>query len=236
MKLTHWLKGMLIFATAVILYFSQKFDLFFSGLFFDQNFYLQDTSAVYWIDKLGEYLICALYAMILGLWILHKTNDFHQFFQVKRILSDAKIYFLSVCFFVWCILLPLSFKLFFHRARPLQTDIFNGQCSFSAAFVKSFNCAIGDSFISGHTSLMMWLIALALVTPKKWQKYSFIFAGTIILLVAASRVLGGYHFFSDVYFAIVLVGLGILWTYKTIFLTKQNSIAISMFPYLQKHI
>ena len=59
----------------------------------------------------------------------------------------------------------------------------------------------------------MWLFALALVMPQRIRTPSITAAVGIVLTIAASRILGGYHFLTDVYFAILLTGLSLIHSY-----------------------
>lgn len=102
----------------------------------------------------------------------------------------------------------------------IRQIFFTGDCPFTGAFVKSF-CPAGDSFISGHTSFAMWLFALALVMPQRIRIPSLTAAVGIVLTIAASRILGGYHFLTDVYFAMLLTGCGIWATYETMFIAEN---------------
>ena len=216
----------LILASTALVYFSDVLDLFCANLFYQNGFYLKDNFWIEMIDVYMEYVICLLYATVLGLWILPKLNlpyvvqNKLSFITHKISIKTNQIIYLSLCFFGSCIALPYGCKIFFHRARPYQTDIYGGECSFTAAFEKSF-CPIGDSFISGHTSFSLWLFALALMLPKKIRTIGVVLALSIVLFVACCRVLGGYHYMTDVSFAFLLVGSSILIIYRKIFVSAS---------------
>lgn len=198
---------------------SEQCDLFLTGLVYQNGFYLHENLFVDAADTYGEYAICALFAAVCGIFAL--KQKFRTLISNKLNFINAKtMLFLCISFFGWCTALPYGFKIFFRRARPYQTDIFAGDCTFTNAFVKSF-CPTGDSFISGHTSFAMWLFALALVMPQRIRTPSITAAAGIVLTIAASRILGGYHFLTDVYFAILLTGCGIWATYKTMFIAEN---------------
>ncbi len=213
-------------ATIVLIYFSEIFDLFFTDLFYQNGFNLRNNFLIQGIDAYMEYAVCLLYATVLGLWIFPRLmlpyflQNKLSFITNKISVGTNQIIYLSLCFFGWCITLPYSFKIFFHRARPYQTNIYGGECSFTDAFEKSA-CQIGDSFISGHTSFALWLFALALILPSKFRGVCTFVAFSIVSIVAVTRVIGGYHYLTDVYFALLLVSGGILMTYRKIFMPEN---------------
>lgn len=210
-------------ASVILIYFSDTLDLFFTDLFYQNGFNLRNNFLIQGIDAYMEYAVCLLYATVFGLWILPRLGlpfplkKRLSFITDKISVGTNQIIYLSLCFFGWCITLPYSFKIFFHRARPYQTNIYGGECSFTGAFEKSA-CQIGDSFISGHTSFALWLFALALILPSKFRKICTFVALFIVLTVATTRVVGGYHYLTDIYFALLLVSSGILITYWEIFI------------------
>lgn len=215
MKVSLWLCLALI--SVVVFINASACDLFVTNLFYNHGFYLKNNGLINALDKGSEYLIAGLFGLVCGIWGGRKLKLAGFNYPIFSFLDAKKMLFLSVSFLGWCVAFPYSFKMFFHRARPYQTDLFGGECLFSQAFERSGECLIGDSFISGHTSFAMWLLAVALVLPKKMQKTAIVMSLMMVLLVAVSRVLGGYHFFTDVYFAMLLVGCGIFATQKKIF-------------------
>ena len=216
----------LIAASLLLIYASGAVDISGADLFYRSGFYLNGNVLVQAVDTYMEYAICALFAAAAGLWLSQRirlpefiNRKFGALMQ-KFPVSNRQMLFLSVCFFGWCIAMPYAFKMFFHRARPYQTNIFGGDCLFSGAFVKSV-CPAGDSFISGHTSFAMWLLAPALILPPRFRRAGIAVAIFIALSVASCRLSGGYHYFTDVYFAMLLCGAGICFTYRRLFATPE---------------
>lgn len=214
MKFSLWL--ILFLVSAGVFVYALPCDMFFTALFYDNAFYLKDNIFIKAIDVGSEYFIAALFLLVLGIWSGRKLKLSFFMHPVFDFIDTKKLLFLGISFFGWCVAFPCSFKMFFHRARPYQTDVFGGECLFSAAFERTFACPAGDSFISGHTSFAMWLFALALIMPERIRKFATVFSLFVVFMVGASRVLGGYHFFTDVYFAVLLVGSGIFATWKNI--------------------
>lgn len=220
MKFSLWFVLLVMSAGAVI--YSAPCDLFFASLFYDNEFYLKDNIFIEVIDVGIEYFIALLFLIVCGICGARKLQI--PFFRhpVFGFIDTKKMLFLGSSFFGWCVALPYSFKMFFHRARPYQTDLFWGECEFSNAFEKSVSCPVGDSFISGHTSFALWLFALALIMPERIRKSAVVASLFVVFAVGTSRMLGGYHFFTDVYFAVLLVGSGIFITWKKYF--AQNEV------------
>lgn len=207
--------GFVLLLSTLVFLFSENIDLYFSEMFFKDSFYLKNNLFIEIFDKYLEFFIVILFAGCCLLWGLTKLN-------ILNILNTSKMVFLGFCLVCWCVILPKGLKYFYHRARPFQTDLYFGGCDYTNAFELS-TCHIGDSFISGHTSFAMFLVAVALLTPEKIKAKSIIAALCIVLLTGLSRIMGGYHYFTDVYFAVVLVGLGIWMTYKILFISREQS-------------
>lgn len=209
MKFALPLVLLLIFAVSAV--YSAPCDLFFASLFYRDGFYLKGNGFVKLVDAGTGYFISVVF---LSVFIVRVRNKFNLFTLPAFDFINAKSFrFLTVSFFGWCLAFPYSLKMFFHRARPFQTVLFGGECAFGKAFEKS-SCHAGDSFISGHTSFAMWLTALALIAPEKIRKPLILCSLFIVFAVGAGRVMGGYHFFTDVYFAVLSVGSGIFITRK----------------------
>lgn len=106
------------------------------------------------------------------------------------------------------------FKENWGRARPRQVTEFGGTADFSAPLVIADQCSSNCSFVSGDASMGFYFLALALVTPKKTRRLAILAALAFGLFIGFIRVLQGAHFFSDVVFAGVFVGLAIVFLYR----------------------
>ena len=92
------------------------------------------------------------------------------------------------------------------RPRPIQIDVFGGDATHQMVWVVSDWCDRNCSFVSGEASSAAWLVAAALVTPRRIRP-----AATLIALVYAgalslNRIAFGGHFLSDVVFAWLICG------------------------------
>lgn len=106
------------------------------------------------------------------------------------------------------------FKENWGRARPRQVTEFGGAADFSPPLVIADQCSSNCSFVSGDASMGFYFLALALVTPKKYRPFAIMAALTFGLFIGFIRMLQGAHFFSDVVFAGVFVGLAIVFLYR----------------------
>ncbi len=99
------------------------------------------------------------------------------------------------------LLVDVTLKDQWGRARPTNTTAFNGAKEFSPAFVLSDECQKNCSFVSGHvasTSFIMvfgWLGAPAI--RRRWLLASLAAASVL----AVVRMSAGGHFLSDTIFA-----------------------------------
>ncbi len=106
------------------------------------------------------------------------------------------------------------FKENWGRARPRQVTEFGGTADFSPPLVIADQCSSNCSFVSGDASMGFYFLALALMTPKRHRPLAILAALAFGLFIGFIRVLQGAHFFSDVIFAGVFVGLAILILYR----------------------
>ena len=98
------------------------------------------------------------------------------------------------------------FKQFWSRPRPIETTIFDGDWRFQPAWVLGGDCPTTNcSFPSGESASAAWLLAVALVAPKRWRPAAFAVTLAWMVAVSGNRVLFGSHFLSDVLIAWGLV-------------------------------
>ncbi|MDD7312867.1 MAG: phosphatase PAP2 family protein [bacterium] len=194
-----------------------SYDLKISSLFFEDGFhFFKGSPFVNFIDKGAEITVVLLYGYTGIEWLRYKLNRI-------TFMTSAKFYFVTFCLGFWCFLIPYGIKNFFGRARPSQITNFGGGSTFSKAFEISNQCSADCSFISGHVAAVSWLIAFCLILPRKYRTPALIAAALIICCTAISRIMGGYHFISDVYFGAYIVIIGILSSYYLLFRNVTNA-------------
>jgi lipid A 4'-phosphatase len=96
----------------------------------------------------------------------------------------------------------LIFKDHWGRARPHHTVEFGGTKQFTAALVRSNQCAKNCSFVSGEAS-NIFAIGFALTLLAGARRRRWLFLATIVagLCAGVVRIGAGAHFLSDVFFA-----------------------------------
>ncbi len=200
-----------IIALALIGIFSEQIDLYVSNFFFKENmFYLKDRRAFYAINHIIPALLVLVSFSFLALWLLKKIDKKKMSFVFGSMLVGPLL------------ITNAFFKNFWGRARPYEVLNFSGEKNFSHAFIPSNQCSWDCSFISGHTAVAIWTFSLALICPIKYRTFAILCAFLFTLLVATTRVVQGYHFFTDVLFAGV-VNFYVVWSfYYSVYVEKKD--------------
>lgn len=93
------------------------------------------------------------------------------------------------------------------RPRPIQIDVFGGDATHQKVWVVSDWCDRNCSFVSGEASSAAWLVAAALITPRRIRPAATLIALVYAGAVSLNRVAFGGHFLSDVVLAWLICGL-----------------------------
>lgn len=109
------------------------------------------------------------------------------------------------------------FKLIWGRARPYEIVEFGGNKQFTPPMIISNQCNWDCSFISGHTVISFWALALALLVPHQYRKKAIIIALVFGIIMAMARVIQGFHFISDVVFGAAITIAIVLWMHYKLF-------------------
>lgn len=111
----------------------------------------------------------------------------------------------------WCIMAGITIAIIFtitmvmkfawSRARYI--DIITGESAFTPWYKPNWFGGTGDSMPSGHTALAATLYLVPLMfksLPKlaAYQTTATIVASLVVVFIVITRVIGGYHFISDV--------------------------------------
>jgi lipid A 4'-phosphatase len=102
------------------------------------------------------------------------------------------------------------------RPRPIATDLFGGEAPFQKAWVISDWCDRNCSFVSGEASSAAWLVAAALIAPRRIRRGVTALAALYACAVSINRIAFGGHFLSDVVLAWLLCALVFVALYRLI--------------------
>lgn len=93
------------------------------------------------------------------------------------------------------------------RPRPIATDLFGGEAPFQKAWVVSDWCDRNCSFVSGEASSAAWLVAAALLAPRRIRGPATALAVLYAFAISINRIAFGGHYLSDVLIAWLLCAL-----------------------------
>jgi len=192
LKQTHtqilWL---LFVASSILLVAFPVIDIQIAHLFYQDGFYLKDSFWVWGLYKSVTPFISISFLMVIAFWLINK-------YTAKTILSIKGRHSLFV-FLVLLIgaglIVNVSFKDQFGRARPRDIIEFGGVKHFSSAFVISDQCGKNSSFSSGHGAGAFFALALAMLFKNR--KKALAIAMIYGIAVSLARMAAGGHFFSD---------------------------------------
>ncbi|MDR1693798.1 MAG: phosphatase PAP2 family protein [Lactobacillaceae bacterium] len=190
---------LVLFFSFMVIALSPYLDIFISGAFFkDGNFLFKNNIIFNFVDKYFPHILVLISLSVFLLWLAGYFNSKKWIFYIN---TKAMWFLCGTMLIGPLIIVNGLFKTFWGRARPKDIIEFGGDKIFSPAMIISDQCRWDCSFVSGHTSVAFWLIALALVMPEKHRK-AYVWAAFVIgVFVAFVRIAQGYHFFSDVFFA-----------------------------------
>ena len=209
-QLNFWIICALFMIVAV----SPRLDLAVSAFFFrDNRFYLGDWGFFPFLRRgLPEIFIgiAAAFGLIWG-WGLLRRRWLWGINTKVMLLTTGSMLLGPI------LIVNGIFKTFWGRARPYQIIEFGGNKNFTSPMVISNQCVWDGSFISGHTAVIFWSLALALLLPHRYRKWGI--SAVIILGIATgiARIAQGSHFVSDVFFSATITYALILWLHFKLF-------------------
>lgn len=224
MKLT--LLSLLI--SVLIFSFLPEIDLKFSGLFYDNGFFLEKNLLVLLI----YYSVRFFCVLTVGISLFVICHDLIKKFNIRlplQSLSDkvrsfvkidtrAAIFLFLVIVITPGVLVHNVMKPLWDRARPNDIQEFGGEMKFSPVYKLNHHQDGNNSFPSGHASMAAALIALGFLVSEARRKKVFIATGVYTAIASLGRVVQGGHFLSDVTISVLLTILTILmvkkWLYR----------------------
>ncbi len=160
---------------------------------------LWGSRALLWVLGVGFLITCALRGPAVA--------------RLRRRLG-----FLLLAFFLGPgLIVDVTLKDHWGRARPHQVQEFGGKRQYSPPLKIAQQCADNCSFVSGHASAGFALIAFGFLFTGAARRRWFIGGVAAGLLVGLVRVMQGGHFMSDVIFSFYFTTLGVLlavWIFK----------------------
>jgi lipid A 4'-phosphatase len=174
-------------------------DLWFSGLFFDPKlgFPMSRLAAFTAIRALSDLLVVVTVVVFIAAFLAKLLRP-----RRPTPIRPADIVFvLSSLAIGPGLVVNLVFKEFWGRPRPSMIEAFGGESPFVTVWEVSGHCLSNCSFVSGEAAAAMWLVAVALVLPRRWRKPGIVVALVLAVLLSLNRVAFGRHFLSDVLLA-----------------------------------
>jgi lipid A 4'-phosphatase len=177
--------------SSVLLVAFSGVDIRISRLFFDNGFYLEHQGWTRLLHDAVRYFIFVSIVSVAGIYVLNRLS--------KRSLCaiDGRkvVYLLLVLVLGAGFIVNTGLKDSFGRARPRDIEEFGGAQAFTPAFVISSECDRNCSFSAGDSAGAFFSLAFILAAGRK-RGISTAAVGFGIL-VSASRIAVGAHFFSD---------------------------------------
>lgn len=198
------------FVLALIFIRYPEIDLYVSGLFFKDHlsFYLAENPFLLLLHNSVTYITISI-AIILIAMLIIITITKKNLFGLTRLRT---IYLLLALILGPGLVVNTIFKDHWGRARPSQVTNFSGDKNFTPAFIISDQCERNCSFVSGDPSVGFYFFAFAFAIKQRRKLFTTI-AFTLGSTFAATRLIQGKHFFSDVIFSGIFTFLVVYFLY-----------------------
>lgn len=166
-------------------------DLRISGMFFDHGFYMADQVWAKVLHHGVRAFIVASMASVVAIYVVNRVTG-RNLVQV----DGRKVAYLFLVLILGAgLIVNVTFKDHFGRARPRDIAEFGGSEQFTPAFVISDACDHNCSFSSGDSAGAFFALAFVLAGGRR-RVVTTTGVGFGVL-VSASRIASGAHFFSD---------------------------------------
>lgn len=201
---------------AIPLTFIPAIDLTVAGWFYDPTirfFPVQDQAWSQWVLHSLPIWIFAGLALTVTAWGVGAL--------LKRPLlplSGRAVLFLVLSLALGPgLIVNVALKDHWGRPRPSTVTQFGGVYEYRPPIIPGGPCPHNCSFPSGHASLGFWLVAPAMLAPKRRRRVSVAAALGFGASIGMVRIAQGGHFLSDVLFAgLITVGIiALLYSFLT---------------------
>ncbi len=184
---------LLCFLTSSLLFaWFPEVDLRASSLFYrDNGFHLGNQ---WWTTLLHEsigYFICLIMASVVAIYAFNRLSRRNVCGVDGKMVS----YLFVVLILGAGLIVNVTLKNNFGRARPRNVTQFGGSQQFTPAFVVADECVTNCSFSSGDGAGAFFSLALALTSSRR--RAMLVAAIGFGGLVSISRIASGAHFLSD---------------------------------------
>lgn len=208
LKRSHWLGvplalwiGFPVFALLMVLW--PGLDLAVSGVFYTPGagFTLKGEPWERVLHESVPVLMVGVNPALIALWWFNRRTGRGWLGFTGRKLA----FLLCLLVLVPGLIVNLTFKEHWGRARPVTVVEFGGDRNFTPAFVLSDQ--EGGSFSSGHAAAAAYVVAVAATLAGRgspWMWLALVYA----LAVGVARLVSGGHFLSDVLTSLLLVWIG----------------------------
>ena len=199
----------ILLAVLVLFLLSPRIDIGTAALFFapEEGFALANHPVLHHLRMSVWNLTLAMLALSLAMVLAHPLRRRATLWPTRVWVFSLALLLLGPGLLVNAIL-----KAYWGRPRPRAIEEFGGDHGFTPPFQIDGECLRNCSFVSGEgggaTALALIVLVLAWSAPWRWLRpLSVALAGLFLIFGAASRVVMGGHFLSDVVFSILLVFL-----------------------------
>ena len=184
-------------------------DISISKIFFDGRSFLRDQ---WWQRLLQDGLGYFLCLSVLAVFGIYACNRFLKA-NVCGVDGRRVVFVMLVLVIGAGLIVNVTLKDNFGRARPRDIAEFGGTRQFTPPFVISDQCNTNCSFSSGDAAGGFFSLALAMALGRR--RALFLAGIALGVLISFSRISSGAHFFSDtvVSFFVMLIVADILFFY-----------------------
>jgi lipid A 4'-phosphatase len=201
LRRTRTILGCFLLSSVLLMTFADV-DIRISRMFFDHGFFLAGQDWSRWLHDSVRGVIVVSLVSVFAIYGYNRVAN--------RSLWDVDgrkvVYLMLVLILGAGLIVNVAFKDHFGRARPRDIVEFGGSEQFTPAFVVTDACDRNCSFSSGDSAGAFFTLAFILAARRK-RAVSTASVGFGVL-VSASRIATGAHFFSDTvvsFFVMLLV-------------------------------
>lgn len=215
----HW-----VAAVVVVLIVFPAIDITVSSWFWDpvgHVFVARSWPPAEWVRRsMPAYLVGAA-AAIAVLWLAGEALG-RVFLKISR---PVAVYLLSSLALGPGVVVNLILKDYWGRPRPSTILQFGGPDPYVAPMAVSGACPHNCSFPSGHAALGFWLVAFALLAPRRWRRPAIAAAAAAGAVIGLVRIAQGGHFLSDVVFSAIITISITVWLHRWIIVGGRRDVS-----------